>query len=467
MTKLTKIVATIGPASGSEDTLKDMIQAGMNVARFNTKHADPQWHDEHIRRVLKVAKELNTTVAILLDLQGPEVRIDLPGKKSFTLAKGQEATFTEDTSVKETRTVYIPNLVIQSMNVGDQIMLEDGAAELVVTAKEPNMLRAQAVDTCTINNRKTLNTPGVILDMPSLTTRDFAYLDHIDPKLIDFVGLSFVRNTRDIDILRTELKKRSFKADVISKIENQKAIDNIDSIIEASDAIMIARGDLGVEVPFQQLIYWQKMIIAKCRSVAKPVITATEMLESMIEKPRPTRAEVSDVAHAVYDGTDAVMLSGETTAGKYPVRAVATQASIAAFNEAHTEALFECEPDFDIESAISMSAVFILENSSIVIDKIICLSEHGQTARLVSRFRPHVPIVTLTSNIDVQRKLQLSYAVESYHFTGDTQHIKTQEQIVEIAKQNQLIATGDTVLILHSPTWQAGLTNTLTICKVE
>lgn len=468
MNKLTKIVATIGPATSSENIISDLIEAGMNVARFNTKHADPKWHDEHIRRIVAIAKKSQTPVGILLDLQGPEIRIDLPEKKSFEVKKDDQVTFTHDRTVTKARTIYVPKMVIESLNLGNQILLEDGACEFVITSKDVDYVTARAVDSCTVSDRKTMNTPGVVLSMPSLTERDFAYLDHLDPEHVDFVGLSFVRNARDIEILRSELQKRNYTADIVAKIENQSALDHLDEIIAAADAVMVARGDLGVEVPYQELTHWQKTIIAKCRTAAKPVITATEMLESMIHKPRPTRAEVSDVAHAIYDGTDAVMLSGETTAGKYPVKAVATQATIANYNEQFAHTVFEQAPDFDRESAISMSAMSILLNSSVKIDKIVCLSETGRTARLMARFHPQVPIYTLTSNPRTERRLTLSYGVRPNTIEVKPSEVETYHKIIELCKERGLVTLGDTILLVYGTAWKtAGLTNSLTLIEVE
>lgn len=466
--KSTKIVATIGPATSEEHVLKEMIEAGMNVARFNTKHADPAWHEEHIRRVLKVATELQKSIAILVDLQGPEIRVDLPQKKSFPVKKGDRVTFTSDTKTTKPKSVIVPQMVIDSLEKMKQIVLEDGACDFTVVSKAGDSLEAIANVDSDVNDRKTMNTPGTILNMPSLTQRDFGYIDHINPSLIDYVGLSFVRNKQDIEILQKELDKRKCKAEIIAKIENQSAIDNIDSIIEVADAVMIARGDLGVEVPFEQLIHWQKTIIAKCRTAAKPVITATEMLQTMIENPRPTRAEVSDVAHAVYDGTDAVMLSGETTTGKYPVKSVATQATIARFNEPHAHPIFEYVPEFDAGSAISMSAISIHENSSVDISKIICLTETGKTARLLSRFHPGVPIVALTSNDQTVRKLALSYGVTSYKIEVKPKNIDTLEEITEICKHNGIVQVGETILVIYGMEWkQPGHTNSLSLVTVS
>jgi pyruvate kinase len=346
--------------------------------------------------------------------------------------------------------------------------LEDGACDFTVVTKEDDSLTAEANVASQVNDRKTMNTPGTILEMPSLTQRDFAYLDHIDPQLIDFVGLSFVRNKRDIEILQAELDKRNCQAEIIAKIENQSAIDNIDSIIEAADAVMVARGDLGVEVPYQELIHWQKIIIAKCRTAARPVITATEMLQSMIENPRPTRAEVSDVAHAVYDGTDAVMLSGETTTGKYPVKSVATQATIAKFNEPFAKPMFEHLPEFDSGSAISMSAISIHENSSVDISKIICLTETGKTARLISRFHPSIPVIALTSSDETVRKLVLSYGVTSHKVEIPSGTHLNLENITEICRQHQLVESGETILLVYGNDWQTpGFTNSLSLVTVS
>ncbi|HYD35683.1 MAG TPA: pyruvate kinase [Vitreimonas sp.] len=466
MKKLTKIVATIGPATEAETIMADMIHAGMNVARFNTKHSDPQWHNQFIQQIKKVANDLHQPVGVLLDLQGPEVRIDLPGEP-FAVAKGDSVTFTSDRTVQGDKIVWVPEDVVRSLQPGNSILLEDGACEFSVISHTENALICKAEIECTVKTRKTMNTPGVVLSMPSLTDRDYQFLDHVDLNNVDFVGLSFVRNKEDVAILRSELEKRNSQADIVAKIENQQALDNIDELIQVSDAVMVARGDLGVEVPFQELTYWQRLIIDKCRVASKPVITATEMLKSMIEKPRPTRAEVSDVAHAIYDGTDAIMLSDETTIGKYPLKAVAAQTAIAEFNEQHTKCSIEVGKSIDSTAAIAQAASDIIENSNIPLDKIICLTETGRTARLIARFHPLIPIYTLTHSTSVAQKLTLSYGVSPLFIDPSQPEIQTEEGLLQQCKEMKIVDSGDQILLIRGKFWrQSGLTNTVSIITI-
>lgn len=467
MTKSTKIVATLGPATESEEQIEKLLEAGMNIARFNTKHSEPAWHNEVILKVKAVAERLKKPVGILLDLQGPEVRINLPNEQPFDIKKGEEALFTCDFSATTPRTIYVPENVITSLQVGNEIILEDGACEFKVTQKEPNLFRAEAMIDCTVKHRKTMNTPGVVLEMPSLTERDFQYLDTVKPENVDFVGLSFVRNKEDIEILRKELTYRHYSAHIIAKIENQNAVDNLDEICEVADGVMVARGDLGVEVPFQELTYWQKIIINKCRLLAKPVITATEMLKSMVNNPRPTRAEVSDVAHAIYDGTDAVMLSEETTIGKYAVKSVATQALIAEYNEQHAELKMESICSDDSTISITQAAMDILENSNLPIDKIICLTQTGKTAQLISRFRPHIPIIAVTPDVQTCNRLNLSYGVNPIQMNRSDNETWTEDSFLEQLKSRDITSSGEYILLVRGKFWyKSGLTNTVSVIHV-
>jgi pyruvate kinase len=467
MKKHTKILATIGPATETEEILRDLIVAGMNIARFNTKHADPTWHNERIQRVRKVAKEIDTPTGILLDLQGPEIRIEVPGGKAFPVKKGEIVTFTSDTKKTGERVAIIPQMVVDSINEGNEILLDDGSCEFTIVTKSGDHLDAQAMFDCTVGHRKTMNTPGIILDMPSLTERDYAYLDGVDGKNVDFVGLSFVRNKQDIAILRQALAERGYTAQIVGKLENQAALDNLDEIIEASDAIMVARGDLGVEVPYEQLIYWQKEIIRRCRIAAKPVITATQMLKSMVESPRPTRAEISDVAHAIYDSTDAIMLSEETTIGKYPVKAVGTQTKIATFNE-------EFVDHHDIEtllddntSAIAEAAKNIVEESQVLVDKVVCLTETGRTARNIARYRLHVPTVAITSTLETLHQLTLLYGVTPYLIDLPNEKLMLEEKLLDQFLAIGAVKPGEKILLVHGSFWKKpGLTNSISIVDV-
>lgn len=468
--KQTKIVATIGPATESNEVLEQMMTAGMNIARFNTKHSDPSWHNERIQRVRDVANKIGKSVGVLLDLQGPEIRINIPREEAFLVKKGEYVTFTTDPKFDAKHFVIVPQTVIDSMSENDEIILDDGACEFIIQETSGNNFVAQALVDSMIKHRKTMNTPGVILDMPSLTDRDYLYLDGVKPDLIDYVGLSFVRNANDIAVLRAEMDKRGINAGIIAKIENQAALDNLDEIIADSDAIMVARGDLGVEVAFEELAYWQKAIITRSRAAVKPVITATQMLKSMMENPRPTRAEVSDVANAVYDGTDAVMLSDETTIGNYPVKAVAVQAIISAFNEPHAYGKpveLPALTEVTAETAISYAVEGILNSSKLKIDKIICLTETGKTARLLARFRSLVPIHALTSNDSTTRRLALVFGVESHTMDMGNKPIQNAATIIDKCLENNIIAKGETVMFVHGNLWkQAGLTNTVSVMTV-
>jgi pyruvate kinase len=448
MPKLTKVIATLGPVTETEEIMKELILAGMNIARFNTKHGTPEWHLERIHRVKKVAKELGKPVGVLLDLQGPEIRINLKNEESFELEKDEEVKFVvTEPGEKE---MNIPQIVVDAIQIGDLVSVDDGICEFKVSDKNEKSLTVRSLNPCVIKHRKTMNTPGIVIDMPSLIDNDLVQLDNMSDKDIDFIGLSFVRNAKDIAILKDELKKRDLHADIISKIENQAALDNLDEIIEASDGIMVARGDLAVEVPYEQLAFWQKLIIEKSRAAGKPVITATQMLESMTFSPRPTRAEVSDVANAIYDGTDAVMLSGETTLGKYPVKCVETQSKIALFNEPYAENYLWEFAGEDCVSAISCAAFNLLENRPDSVDKMVLLTRTGRTAKAFSRFRPGVQVKALTANEHSYNKLSLTFGVDPILTAPEFFHYQTEDELLNNLKEYGVVKKGDKVLIIAS-----------------
>ncbi|MFZ5376653.1 MAG: pyruvate kinase [Patescibacteria group bacterium] len=469
MQKFTKIVATIGPATETEEIMKELIEAGMNVARFNTKHGTPEWHQERIHRIKKVAKEMGVSIGVLLDLQGPEIRINLPGEQAFDMKKDDVAIFTFDDSRSDDKMVLIPQNVVETLQVGNFILLDDGACEFEIIEKSKDHFVAKALSDFCVKHRKTMNTPGITIDMPSIIPADLAQLDGAEGDAIDFVGLSFVRDSKDIEILRGELKKRGINAQVVAKIENQAAIDNLDEIIAASDAVMVARGDLAVEVPFEQLAFWQKLIITKCRFAGKPVITATQMLKSMVESPRPTRAEVTDIANAIYDNTSAVMLSEETTIGKYPVRAVATQAKIAAFNEQYIESDIEDWSDDSDSASITHAVAYMLKHRAEEIASVVCLSETGKTARLLSRFRPRVKIKGVTSNLKAYGSMSLMYGVDP--FMLDLKKgcdLVLNDKMINLLKEKGIVESGQTVIVVLGKYWaEPGLTNTMSVVKIK
>lgn len=469
MQKLTKIVATIGPATETEEVIEQLIKAGMNVARFNTKHGTPEWHLERIKRVKNVAARMGEAIGILLDLQGPEIRINLPEQKPFDVVEGDIVLFADEKQAppQSDKVALIPLNVIETLQEGNFILLDDGVAEFEVVGKKDSYLEVKALGNFPVKHRKTMNIPGITVDMPSLIPADLAQLDNMTDADIDFVGLSFVRDKKDIDILREELAKRNLHSDVVAKIENQASLDNLDEIIANSEVVMVARGDLAVEVPFEQLSYWQKLIIAKCRFAGKPVITATQMLKSMVDSPRPTRAEVSDISNAVYDNTSAVMLSEETTIGKFPVKAVQTQAKIAAFNEMHSDPKLEDWADDNDTACITHAAMFLLKHSQRKIDEVICLTETGLTAKMLARFMPKNEVKAVTSEQTTYARLSVVYGVKPYKIDWAKIQQENTNELIAHFKEEGIVEAGKTILLIYGGVFKkSGFTNSLSIIEV-
>lgn len=465
--KLTKIVATLGPASDSEDTIKKLIEAGVNVFRFNTKHGTTEWHEERIQRVQKIADDLQINVGILLDLQGPEIRLETVDKLPYPIEKGGMVNITPS-FVPETPSICIPHeLVFKAVKKGDQILIDDGAIELIVDEVHPRLIKAIAQDDGEIGHRKGVNLPGVEIDLPSLIKEDLKKLDMAATNKVDFIALSFSRTKKDIEILRSEMAKRKISAMIVAKIESMQALQNIDELIETTDVVMVARGDLGVEVPIEQLAYWQKTIIGKCRAANKPVITATQMLQSMVNSPRPTRAEATDVANAVLDGTDAVMLSGETANGHFPVKAVQAMARIAKFNE-QTSPLIDFEISPESGTDVIVNSLRDLCNQRFVpIKFILVFTDTGLTARSISRLRPKCPILAVTKDQKVIEELCLTYGVEGIkgvHTEGQfTLPNKTTEELERAGKLHK----GDTIIVVHGQHYyKEGSTNSVALLTI-
>lgn len=465
--KLTKIVATIGPASESEEVLGKLMDAGVNVYRFNTKHSTPEWHGEHIKLVQKIADQKGVTVGILLDLQGPEIRLETRDKVDYKVTAGQ--TLEIGVSFVPGIDVIIPHAQIYKLlKPGQDLLVDDGFVETEVTKVEDDKVTVLVKNDAVIKNRKGVNLPGVDVDFPSLIERDIEQLNGNARIKIDYVGLSFVRSARDIKLLRKELEDRKMTAKIIAKIESQPALDRIDEIIAETDAVMVARGDLGVEVPFEQLAYWQRTIIDKCRKVNKPVITATQMLESMINNPRPTRAEVTDVAHAVFDGTDAIMLSGESAGGKYPVRTVETMARIAKWNESRNSVHKMVFTDQDATSNIASAVVGIVNsNMEPNIDAVLVFTETGYTARCLAKYRLMVPIIAATDNQHTAEALTLSYGIHPVKIVMPKGPFSSAESVIKELVQRDMLHKGQNVIVVHGYHWQKpGNTNALAIVTV-
>ncbi len=411
----TKIVCTIGPACDSVETLIAMCKSGMNVARLNFSHGTHETHLEHIRRLKQVREKLGIPLAIMLDTKGPEYRIKTFEGGSVELHEGDTFTFTtEDVAGDATRVSVNYNSLHEELCVGDRILLNNGLMSFCVTSIDGCCIRTTVENGGILSDRKSMSFPGKVLKQAYLSERDKEDLLFGIQNEVDYIACSFVSCKQDLLDIAAFLKDNGGEGiELIAKIENRSGVDHIEQICEACDGIMVARGDMGVEVPYEELPSIQKELITKCRLLGKRVITATEMLESMIQKPRPTRAEISDVANAVYDGTSAVMLSGETAAGKYPVEAVRAMARIAehAEKDIHYEKRFS-DTDFRIRNTVDAISHSVCGMAIDINAKAIAVcSLSGVTIRMVSRFRPSVDILGMTTSEKTFHKLSLSWGV--------------------------------------------------------
>lgn len=413
----TKIVCTIGPASREPEQLVKLIRAGMDVARLNFSHGDQEGHEETIRRVREAAEQVGKPVAILGDLQGPKLRMGVMREGGVLIEPGERLVITTDDIVGEPGRVPAQyELLPKAVQPGDRILIDDGLLELTVREVTDTDIVTEVVTGGILNSNKGINLPRAALDIPAITDKDRADLAFAIEQGLDWIALSFVRTAGEVWDLKGYIRQLSAfgrQTPVISKIEKPEAINNIDEIIQASDGIMAARGDLGIELSAEAVPMLQKTIISKCNAIGKPVITATQMLDSMIRNPRPTRAEASDVANAILDGSDAIMLSGETASGKYPLQAVQTMVRIAQeveraqVNGGHREMAAKAGRTFSeavshasVEMAIDLSAAAI-----------VTPTVSGSTARAISRFRPPSPIVAVTPSPFTQRELMLFWGV--------------------------------------------------------
>lgn len=469
MARLTKIVCTLGPATSSPEKIADLMKAGMDVARINFSHGDHATHGATIRNVREVATRLERPVAVLADLQGPKIRVGvLP--EPIVLTAGQTVRFAPEGQHEPGEIPSTYSGLAADLNVGDVVLLADGLMELVVLEAEPPRVQMRVVHGGTLTSNKGINLPGVRMGVPSLTEKDIRDLEFALSNNVDYVALSFVREASDVLHLRKRIPPDG--PPIIVKIEKGLALDNLQDIVDAGAAVMVARGDLGVELPFEQVPLAQKRMIQMANLSSRPVITATQMLESMIDNPRPTRAEASDVANAILDGTDAVMLSGETAMGKFPVEAVRAMVRIA--NEIESSSVRNLGPQYDVpveavaervvasEWAVAAATVEAVRRLSAPL--IVTFTRSGFTARVVSSFRPPVPILGMTDNPRTYNQLALVWGVIPVLCPSGSAYDAVLEAARETALARGLAESGDRIVLTAGlPLHTSGTTNTMRI----
>ena len=478
----TKIVATIGPASRSPEMLEKLVQAGVNVFRLNFSHGTQEEHLKVIRTARDIAARLHRPVALLQDLSGPKIRTGKVKDGQVELVRGARIAITTDTSIEGTAelisTTYEP--LPHDVKAGDQILLDDGNLELQVLGVSAGRVECEVVDGGPLRSNKGMNLPGVSLSTPALTEKDRRDLVFGVQHHADYVAMSFVRRAEDVLEAKALIRSMGEATPVIAKIEKPQAIENLEAILAASDGVMVARGDLGVEIGTEDVPIVQKRIIAMANAAGKVVITATQMLESMIENPRPTRAEASDVANAILDGTDAVMLSGESAVGKYPVETVETMARIADYTEEHGMGAIRprradarrgdlppgpAGPGTPITRSLTRVAVSVAEELGCKL--ILAFTESGITARLVAGHRPRMPVVAVTHEDRVYRQLALWWGVVPLksEFVENTDDLLAAGE--ERLKARGLVQKGDTILMLSGHSIAAAATNMLRVHTVS
>ena len=465
----TKIVCTLGPATDNEDVLRQMMLAGMNVARCNFSHATYDEHKKRMDMIKKLRKEVGQPVAILLDTKGPEVRVKNFKDGRVTLEDGQLFTLTDDEVEGTKDKVSVTyNRLYEDLEVGMRVLIDDGLIEMQVEQVDRTNIVCRVINGVTVSNHKGVNVPDVDLSMPYISDKDREDILFGISQDVDFIAASFVQKKEDILQLRRLLEKNGGSdIKIIAKIENAQGVTNIDDIIEVSDGIMVARGDMGVEIPYEEVPVIQKKIIKKVYRTGKQVITATQMLESMIKNPRPTRAETTDVANAVYDGTSAIMLSGETAAGSYPVEAVKTMVRIAKRTEQdvdYRKRFYQSarETDTDITNAIChASCTTALDLNA---KAIVTVTKSGTSARMLAKYRPESDIISCATTEKVCRQLSLTWGVTPIVIKEEKEVFNLFDKAIQAAVKMKLLQTGDlTVITSGVPIGVSGTTNMMKV----
>lgn len=447
----TKIIATIGPATAAGDRLYALAEAGMDVARLNFSHGSHATHAEAMAHLREIGKQRDKPLAILQDLCGPKIRLgDLP-EEGISVAAGQEVAFVLQAAGDRPEEIPLPNSIVFAMvREGEPISIDDGRIKLITSDRDADTIRATVKIGGTLLSHKGVNLPQTSLPLPSVTDKDLADLRFGIKQGVDWVAVSFVRSARDLESVRRAIEAARSQTRIIAKIEKREAVEEFDRILDTADAIMIARGDLGVEMPLERVPLIQKDIIRRCNSAGKPVITATQMLESMISAPDPTRAEAADVANSILDGTDAVMLSGETAVGKYPVDAVRVMSNIAvemeqARQQQTWQPLGSPEGSLSVTESVAESVCQIAYETGSRL--IICNTTSGGTARLVSKYRPMKPTIAFTPDRVTYQQLALSWGVQPYLIPAAT---NTEDMLIVTIKRaiaQGLVTEGDKVVI--------------------
>lgn len=462
--EFTKIIATIGPSSESEEMIERLIEAGVNVFRFNLKHNEILWHKERIQRVKDIAKKMGVAIGTLIDLQGPEIRLTTPNMEDISMKKGDTIVIKKKSQDDESFCLT-NDIVLEYMQKGQTIVVDDGKFHFEVERAGKESVSLVAHSNGVLKTRKTLNVPGVYFPLAAITDRDKEALRMFVNSPVDFVALSFVRTAQDVLDLKRFMHRAGFSGRVISKIETRLAIDNMDEIIDVSEGIMVARGDLGVELPIEQVPYYQKMIIKKCLERGFPVITATQMIHSMIDRPYPTRAEISDIANAVFDLTDMVMLSEESAAGQYPLEAVNYMKKTIVFNEKSvmikdSRMLFDFmiadSEEMLCDTAYNLYLQFKKKNFNF--GGFVVFTETGRTARKLSRYRAEAPIFVFASNEKVRDGLTVNYGVvpllqPTIFKKGQPVRLDDMKKATEFLKKRGFFDENKYYILLYGDNW--------------
>lgn len=465
----TKIVCTLGPSTENEDVLKQMMIEGMNVARCNFSHGTYDDHKRRMDMVKKLRKEVGEPVAILLDTKGPEVRVRNFKEGKVTLEEGQLFTLTAD-DVEGTKDIVSVtyNRLYEDLEVGMRVLIDDGLIEMKVEKVDKNNIVCRVINGGVVSNHKGVNVPEVDLSMPYISDKDREDILFGIEQDVDFIAASFVQKKEDILQLRKLLEKNGGEdIRIISKIENAQGVANIDDIIEVSDGIMVARGDMGVEIPYEEVPVIQKKIIKKVYRAGKQVITATQMLESMIKNPRPTRAETTDIANAVYDGTSAIMLSGETAAGAYPVEAVKTMVRIAERTEEdvdYCKRFFQYERNANPDITDAICHATCTTALDLNARAIVTVTKSGRSARMISRYRPNSDIISCATTEKVCRQLSLTWGVVPVLIKEEKEVFNLFDKAIQAAMKMKLLEKGDlTVITSGVPIGVSGTTNMMKV----